>query len=56
MQNRNYLLTYDVNGKSTYAWLESEEEMNNIIDELNATGQEVVINDRLELYQVREIV
>lgn len=54
MSNRNFLLTYDKNGVSTYAWLETEEEMNILLKELSE-GENVVINDKLELYQVREI-
>ncbi|MFL1672554.1 hypothetical protein [Paenibacillus dendritiformis] len=52
MNNRNFLLTFDKNGISTYAWLESEDEMKNMIEELS---EDVVIHDKLELYQVREI-
>jgi hypothetical protein len=55
MSNRNFLLTYDIAGKGNYAWLESEKEMNEMIDELNANHENVVIHDKLELCQVREI-
>lgn len=55
MQNRNYLLTYDIDGKSTYAWLETEEELKELIGELYAGNHQVVINDKLEICQAREI-
>lgn len=54
MSDRNFLLTWDKNGIGTYAWLNTEEELNDLIEELSE-DESVVINDKLELRQVREI-
>lgn len=54
MNNRNFLLTYDINKQSTYAWLETEEEMNALIEELSEK-EGFVVNDKIEIVQAREI-
>ncbi|WCF11570.1 hypothetical protein NDS46_29940 (plasmid) [Paenibacillus thiaminolyticus] len=54
MSNRNFLLTYEKNGASTYAWLETEKEMNDLIAEL-LEDEGAIIHDKLEIYQAREI-
>lgn len=54
MSNRNFLLTYDKKGINTYAWLETEEEMIELIEEL-LENEGVIIHDKLEIYQAREI-
>ncbi|WP_161793376.1 hypothetical protein [Cohnella kolymensis] len=47
-----YLLTYTYEGYSCYSWFESEEEMNEYIEE---RGDKIVVNEKMHIISAIEL-